>query len=270
MIGFGGNTMRIILLIFTILIFINAKCFSYCFCGDVGGKKSQFFEKYKCPIFLKKKLDNIFMNLSSFTKGLFGGNICKDKDFYVKSLNNDGFEVYNLRMEGLKHCVLRHKNLPQYFIKIGFSKESNKANIRRVMVADLINFFIDFTQTNLFGKVKKMLYHVPGKNMIENDFNYVVISQRIEGVPLAKFIGVAPYSHFDCEKKKQVFRFLERDEFSKILKFFLGKILDYAAHNIIYNESEKKAYIIDTEPLFDTTKEDSISLSLLNYITGNS
>jgi len=95
--------------------------------------------------------------------------------------------------------VLSHPELANHIIKVGCNKQQPRVNLTRIMVANKINEFIDWPVLNIsrVKKIHKQLYHRSNRPHDLTDFNYVVISEKINGKPYDQ----TPLQQYNLTKK---------------------------------------------------------------------
>jgi len=219
--------------------------------GKLTTKEKTFIAKHSVS---DKKtilvLNKLFGNLDQKLLDLFDGKPIKQtQDELIQLFKKAGFIVHNLRAQQINEkksdqwparVVLTHKDLPQYFFKIGFDNSFTRKSISRIVLADLINALISDPTYKLttIGKIEKKLFHRPNQPDDLIDKNYIILSPKVNGKPPKK----SPEGDlsFDDSEEKHYRDFL-----------FLMEALHYedpASENLIINKKGKLVFI-DTEIL---------------------
>lgn len=227
--------------------------------GSLTPEEKKFIADHCPPNSVIKNLDAIFSHLPQELVSLLAGQTQeKTNAELVKLFKKNGFTVHGLwfskkninTSNRKRRAILTHKNIPNYFLKIGFDPTRPFLVLARVVVADLVNEIITKYALYQFGLVEKKVYHRPKMPPDFNDFNYIVLSPLISGHKLTE----QEYTDF--------FKiFINSQEFFTLKSIFNKKldplnnpliILDFHKLNFIAN-NDKKFFLIDTEPIFEIT-----------------
>lgn len=238
------------------------KLFTSFFITSLFGKnltleEKNFIENHYPPKDIIKKLDVLFNHLPKELELLLSGKYPqKSKKEVIQILKREGFTVHNLWFNkcipNLKNrkrrATLTHKDIPNYFLKIGFDEKRSFLTLGRVVTADLVNEITKEYSLTALGIIEKKIYHRPHRPSDLNDFNYIVLSPRIKG-------HVSQKQDLD-EFYKQ---FITSNDFMLLKSIFNKKldsnntpiiILDFHHNNFITNNNNV-FFLIDTEPIFE-------------------
>lgn len=246
-------------------------------CSALNEYEKKFVEQHEPSQEVKEKLEKCFKNLPRELKNLLAGEVpLKSRDDLIKLFNNAGFTVkvlvaseVNLSKNHhcVSHVVLQHKDIPGYFLKLGFDKFIHRAVISRIIVADFINMLIDnqFLKITLMGKVEKKIYHRPDMPFDLEDKNYIVLSPSIDGVQLG-YRNEQGEILFTSQECKEIYEYFIKSRESFFIRIFLDKNCDFSPNNFVV-DNQGKIFLIDTEPrgddMYNLTSASNVLLALI-------
>ncbi len=250
-----------------VMLFLQAK-------ATLNHESRVFINNHKSASSLIEQLDPIFCSLNPKLRDFLDGkDVRLKKTTLLKLFHGAGFIVYKIHSPfwGAKvaRVVLAHRCLPEFFLKIGYDPILPLATISRIIIADFLNNLVQmsFLHEMQLGVIKKKLYHKPGYPEDLNDFNYIVISPRIHGVPLAKEKtreGLS-YTNRSCEFFFK--KFIRRPGF-KFIKSIMGGSWDHYPYNLILG-TDRKLYYVDTDPVHeDLLNPGSFANMIINLTLG--
>jgi len=160
--------------------------------SQLNFKEKDFVKKYYVENKIEKTLDRLSSSLDMRIQAILDGQpsiltnnqideLFQRKNFSVLSLKR------NIKHE-VAHLVLTHPKLPNHIIKVGCDSLKPRYNISRLILAEHIQNLIDnpSLEINNVEKPNKKLYHRKGRPNQLTDFNYLVLSKKVNGVPYDK------------------------------------------------------------------------------------
>lgn len=141
--------------------------------GKLSKKEKAFIEKYSIPDSkIKEILDATFSRITDPAKALLNSNF--------EILKNSHFRI-----------IATHPDANEFVIKAKDSSENKllrflwpNTNIRRIEIAENIRKYIKKNKLEKYLVVpQKWIYHIPNTKEDLNDYNYIVIAQKLELTP---------------------------------------------------------------------------------------
>ncbi len=220
-------------------------------------KEKDFIASHQVSAKEKKALDSIFGNLSSEVEKILYDpsewNIPLKK--VIEIFKKDGFTLHNCKNYPFGYrndIVLSHEKIPHYYLKMGL-KEKTRETISRIIWADEILSFVENPKNNIthVEKIRKKLYHRPGKPHDLLDINYVILSPKKTGLRYDK----APWSDkLDQDLNATIWHVLLSPKIAHPSRGVMFNEFDIAEDNILITHNGKAAFI-DTAIFLEGTRD---------------
>lgn len=157
--------------------------------SQLNFKEKDFIKKHKVSDKNAKILDALYASLDIRVQAILNGQPSILTNNQIEELlERKGFSVIELK-RNIKHDVAKlvvvHPKLPKHIIKFGCDQLKPRLNISRLVINEQIEKLVKNPALviNQVELVKKKLHHRKGRPHDLNDFNYLVLCPKVQGVP---------------------------------------------------------------------------------------